>query len=864
MNEGSNPTAQERAAQGAERVALATAMGDLVAAVKGGDTHTIEQAGEHLRVAELASWRVQRDAEIADNVAAAMTAEERAAEGAERNRVAAEAMDEWDEYLDSDDYKEQQYNEAMERAEAEHYLEQARARLEEFAAARWPTTQAGTMEAVRALLDLERVMKDAGYHPAGRTRTGAGDPVTALQDVLHEAHPQQMSLAVDALAVVLDGIVDKLYNRNPVDNPNVQKAVRAELLAETKRMAMLPSSRVEAAEFVTELVDYVNTASYVPLTPEQQMQAEAAAHEAAAILAAEQETAHQAGVELGVQAAWPASRAPEAGMSESTIASRVEELWTANQREAAESRRKIMSAHELGGYGLPQSGGRSNPPARGLVNGTVEGVGQGVPRAATLGDTTMIEDARKPSRQTRVTTEDQKTRAELHSHDAAVRVAAASGALSAGMLEEALSSRRKDVRQAALTHQPLTPSTVSHFIQNGSVSDRLIIATRPGLTAGATSELLRDTSARVRLATIEHQEINPEWLDLTLQVTRGRELLAVIQHNALSAGQVEGLLEDRDGRVRLATVQYQALSTDQAGRLLDEYATSTNAIEMEIRRAAVDRAEPRRLQVATADRDPVVAERARQELDAVAADMVAKVEAASALSSDDAEAWAQAGQREIDHEAAREAQATAREADWWFDQAWAERADLLSSVGSRPEDPQASLASLTRDRDATAERLARLQRSAGMLPLGSRGILDQAVADANAQAARAAAQVAAVEATILNGSHPQVLACAKFDLENGVAAERIAELNRQCIQGLSALSKDDWTVAPLPTSEVAQAVWLARFGEYAAAAAHVERTGTVAEADVAARIAHHARAVDTAFRVSRGGYSDETELSYGF
>jgi len=432
------------------------------------------------------------------------------------------------------------------------------------------------------------------------------------------------------------------------------------------------------------------------------------------------------------------------------------------------------------------------------------------------------------------------------------------------MLEEALSSRRKDVRQAALTHQPLTPSTVSHFIQNGSVSDRLILATRPGLTAGATSELLRDGSARVRLATIEHQAVSSEWLDLTLQVTRGRELLAVIQHHPLTPTQVETLLEDPAGRVRLATVQYQALSTAQAGRLLDEYATSTNSIECEIRRAAVDRAAPSRLQAATQDPDGVVAERAREELDAVAADMVAKVEAASNLSSDDAEAWAKAGQRELDFEDMRERVENQKLTKWWFDQAWAERADLLSSVGSRPEDPQASLAALARDRDAAAERLARLQRSAGMLPLGCRGILDQHVADANAQAAHWAAQVAAVEATILNGSHPQVLACARFDAEHWVDAELLEELTWQCVQGLDALSKDDWTVAPLPTSEVAQAAWLRRYGEYAAAAARVERTGVVAEADVATRIAHHAMTADMGFRVSRGIDETELGLSYGF
>ncbi len=476
----------------------------------------------------------------------------------------------------------------------------------------------------------------------------------------------------------------------------------------------------------------------------------------------------------------------------------------------------------------------------------------------------MIEDARKPSRQTRFTVEDQATYDDLHSRDAVVREAAASGVLSAGMLEEALSSRRKDVRQAALTHQRLTPSTVAHFIQDGSVAERLILANCPGLTVGATNELLRDASARVRLATIAHQDIPKEWLDLTLQVTRGRELLAVIQHHELNLTQVETLLEDRDPRVRLAAVQYQGLTTDQAGRLLDEYATSTNTIEREIRRAAVDRAEPSRLQAATQDPDPVVAERARQELDAVAADMVAKVEAASNLSSDDAEAWAQAGQRELDFEDMRERVENQKLTGWWFDQAWAERANLLSSVGSRPEDPQASLASLARDRDLAAERLTRLQRSAGMLPLGCRGILDQHIADANAEAARAAAQVATAEAAVLAGLHPQVLACAQFDNEHGADAERIEELTRQCVQGLSALSKDDWTVAPLPTAEVAQAVWLRRFGEYAAAAAHVERTGVVAEADVAARIAHYARAADTGFRVSRGGYTDETELSYGF
>jgi hypothetical protein len=152
-----------------------------------------------------------------------------------------------------------------------------------------------------------------------------------------------------------------------------------------------------------------------------------------------------------------------------------------------------------------------------------------------------------------------------------------------------------------------------------------------------------------------------------------------------------------------------------------------------------------------------------------------------------------------------------------------------------------------------------------MLPLGYRGILDQQVADANAECTRAAAQVAKMEAAVVSVSHPQVLACAQWDATHGADAERIEELTRQCIRGLDALSREDWSITPVPTTEAEQALHLRLYGEYAAASARVERTGVVAEEDVAARIAHMQMAADVGWSVSRGGFSEELlQKGYGF
>jgi hypothetical protein len=499
------------------------------------------------------------------------------------------------------------------------------------------------------------------------------------------------------------------------------------------------------------------------------------------------------------------------------------------------------------------------------------------------------DDGRKPNRQSKISPEEQATYFALHSRDADVRVAAASsGNLSARMLEEAL-TRGKDVRHTVMTHQPLHASQVTYYLTKGSVEDRMLIlenqqvedyqldlavhhgsarvrvavAKRPGLSSRATSELLMDERDSVALAAIEHQTIAPDDLDLTLRTSRGRELRALAQHQSLTTDWVEALLHDRDPLVRLATVQHQPLTTVQAGRLMDQYATSTNGTEREIRRAAVDRADPRRLQAAVNDPDPVVAENARQALDDVVAVMVAAVEAdrdelrGGLRTADEEERWARSGQRELDWKAAREAQAAAREEGWWFDRAWEERTELLTQVGMRPADPQVSLAALVQDRDAAAKVATRWRQSAAMLPTGHRGILDQQVSDANAQHAGIAAAVAVMEAAISDGSHAQVLARAQWDVAHGTDADRIQELTSQCVEHLGELSRDDWSIAPVPTTDVAQALYIRLYGDYAAAHARIERTGVVAEVDVAARAAHHAMAADVGWQLSRGGYSEE-------
>jgi hypothetical protein len=501
----------------------------------------------------------------------------------------------------------------------------------------------------------------------------------------------------------------------------------------------------------------------------------------------------------------------------------------------------------------------------------------------------MDDDGRKPNRQSKISPEEQPTYDALHSRDADVRLAAASsGNLSARMLEEAL-TRGKDVRHAVMTHQRLHDSEITYYLAKGSVEDQMLIlqnqqveehqldpvihhrstqvrvalAKRPGLSARVTSELLMDERDSVQLAAIERQKIAPDELARWLRISRGHQLRALAQHQSLTADWVETLLQNQDPLVRLATVQHQPLTTVQAGRLMDQYATSTNGTEREIRRAAVDRADPRRLQAAVNDLDPVVAESARQALDDVVAVMVAAVEAdrdelrGGLRTADEEERWARSGQRELDWEAAREAQAAAREEGWWFDRAWEERTELLTQVGMRPPDPQVSLAALVQDRDTADKVAARWRQSAAMLPTGHRGILDQQVTDASAQHASIAAAVAVMEAAITDGSHPQVLARAQWDVAHGTDADRIQELTSQCVEHLGGLSRDDWSIAPVPTTDVAQALYIRLYGDYAAAQARIERTGVVAEVDVAARAAHHAMAAEVGWQVSRGGYSEE-------
>jgi hypothetical protein len=193
---------------------------------------------------------------------------------------------------------------------------------------------------------------------------------------------------------------------------------------------------------------------------------------------------------------------------------------------------------------------------------------------------------------------------------------------------------------------------------------------------------------------------------------------------------------------------------------------------------------------------------------------------------EDVRLWDQAMDREMGKDPER------------FDRAWEERAELIAQVGTRPEDPQVSLARLVQDRDAANERLVRFQRSAVMLPEGHRGVLGQLVADADVQYTRAAARAAEVTAAICDGSHPQAVARAEWDAANGLVAERITALTRQCTASATKLSLEDWTVPAPPTAEVDQAIWLAMTSDYASMRARVERTGRTTQADVDALNAH--------------------------
>lgn len=96
--------------------------------------------------------------------------------------------------------------------------------------------------------------------PATRSTTAlVANPVSALQDVLDEARPQQMPVAVGDLSVMLDSLVDKLSFRSLREDSATQKALRAQLLRETQRLGVLPQGKVDARQFVDKLVNYINT-----------------------------------------------------------------------------------------------------------------------------------------------------------------------------------------------------------------------------------------------------------------------------------------------------------------------------------------------------------------------------------------------------------------------------------------------------------------------------------------------------------------------------------------------------------------------------------------------------------------------------
>ena len=149
-------------------------------------------------------------------------------------------------------------------------------KLEMFAGTTYPVTRDGAEMAALDLVALVQSMKhvddvggeqwaDLEIELHGRRRTPAPtalltNPATALQDVLSEAYPKRMSLAVDDLSKFTDSLVDRLSYRNLRDDPATQRALGAELVRELRRMALLlPKKASTGSEFLAKLVEYVNS-----------------------------------------------------------------------------------------------------------------------------------------------------------------------------------------------------------------------------------------------------------------------------------------------------------------------------------------------------------------------------------------------------------------------------------------------------------------------------------------------------------------------------------------------------------------------------------------------------------------------------
>jgi type I restriction enzyme, R subunit len=84
------------------------------------------------------------------------------------------------------------------------------------------------------------------------------DPKRALRQLLDEYGPTPLPAGLDDVAKVIDDIVGTLSYKNLLDDVSAQKQLNRMLLRESARLGILPTDKVEASEFVHQLVAYVN------------------------------------------------------------------------------------------------------------------------------------------------------------------------------------------------------------------------------------------------------------------------------------------------------------------------------------------------------------------------------------------------------------------------------------------------------------------------------------------------------------------------------------------------------------------------------------------------------------------------------
>jgi type I restriction enzyme R subunit len=145
------------------------------------------------------------------------------------------------------------------------------AKLEVFASTVYVETPAGVQQATIDLVEIAKQLKtvddllgehweDLDLELFGWRKAPAPvlDPKYALQQLLDEYGPNPLPAGLDDVAKVVDDIVGTLSYKSLRDDVSAQKSLTRMLLTDCKRIGVLPTEKIEANEFIAQLVAYVN------------------------------------------------------------------------------------------------------------------------------------------------------------------------------------------------------------------------------------------------------------------------------------------------------------------------------------------------------------------------------------------------------------------------------------------------------------------------------------------------------------------------------------------------------------------------------------------------------------------------------